>query len=419
MIRQNNIAFSRAVGLGIPQRIEGTIIQNTDVQILNYEASSKINLNDGGQMRNNLPQVLAKIALESPTHGAAIQRKSFMIQGLGIDNQLLSKEAAFFCEEMLNEYGETLNDLHAKIAYDYALFGGYAIEAIWGNNGKIVALNHIPFSQVRREKPSKASKGRFVISNNWGGNTPFDAVETRVLNKFDPNVFKDGIPKENGVPTPTEIQAENASQIIYKFDYTPSPSESMTLYPIPQYWCGIDAALTETSIGIANKSLIDNGFNGKYIITVPYLPSTQEEQRELDAALVRNYSGPQNHGELMTLYVGGQDQMPKIDKLEPIEADTYLNVDAATKQSIISAHQIPAILLEYAYGGGFNSRGEEMKQAFEQYQATKIKQLQLNLQKTYKTLLFYAGFDNENVQIIPFSLDLPQNIVSQETSLQK
>ena len=191
----------------------------------------------------------------------------------------------------------------------------------------------------------------------------------------------------------------------------------MDYYPVPEYVNALDHIETEIAIGIANKSLLDNGFNGKYIMTVPFIPATEEQKKEFDEMMRLNHAGPQNNGEFMVLYTNSQEEAPKIERIEPIDADTYLNVEKSVEQAIVTAHQIPAILLEYNEGGGFNNRAEEMTVAFSQYQKTKIKDIQNSLIKTYRTLFSYMGWDNEDVQIIPFTLTDPVQQAQGETSL--
>lgn len=407
------LGFTAEAGLGLPI-VRSSGFSRKGNRYIPYTANSQRIASN-----NNLPQLLIKIALESPTHGAAVQRKAMMIEGLGVDLSKLSPALVKKLENSLNDKGETLNDIHEKVSQDYAHFNGYAIKVYWGNDGYIARLEHVPFEQVRKGEPI-GDLQYYIISNNWDDTLSTRYEKTYQLPAFNTKYFgKGSIPvNELGIPTPTQEQVEQGCQLIYVYDYKPSASSGQLFYPLPDYWSGIDAALTETEIAIANKSLIDNGFNGKYLVTLPYVPTTEEEKAELDKLLLMNYGGAANQGKIMTLYVNDQNSMPQLNKIEPIEADTYLNVDKSVKQAIVTAHQIPAILLEYNEGGGFNNRAEEMTVAFNQYQNSKIKQLQAKLARTYKTIMYYMGWDEEDVQIIPFSLDsMQKEQIDGETSL--
>ena len=413
----NNQQFKRAatnfsnVSLGLPLQPRSNAVYK-GLKYLPYSGSGIRVYSD-----NIYPQSLAKLAYDSPTHGAAIRRKAFMVKGQGIDLNLLSpalrKKLA-----VINSKGETFNDIHEKISFDKAVFNGFALKVVWGNDGYIAELYHVPFTDVRVGQPDNHGDiNYYVISNNWSRTLPASMERTYGLPAFNPTYFTE-IPKDElGIPVPTEEQLTQSHQLIYKFEYTPSASGGMDYYPVPDYVNALDHIETEISIGIANKSLLDNGFNGKYIMSVPFVPSTEEQKKEFDSLIRLNHAGPQNNGEFMVLYTNSQEEAPKIDKIDPIDADTYLNVESSVKQSIITAHQIPAILLEYNQGGGFNNRAEEMTVAFSQYQKTKIKDIQNTLIKTYTTLFSYLGWEGEDVQIIPFALNDPEQQAQGETSL--
>ena len=281
---------------------------------------------------NIYPQMLAKLSYDSPTHGAAIRRKSFMVKGQGIDLNLLSP-ALRKKLSVVNTKGETINDIHDKISADKALFNGFALKAVWGNDGYIAELYHIPFTDARAGMPDeKGDIDYYMISNNWSRSLPASMERTYALPTFNPSYFKE-IPKdEYNIPRPTEDQINQAHQLIYKYEYSPSASGGMDYYPVPEYVNALDHIGTEIAIGIANKSLLDNGFNGKYIMTVPFIPATEEQKKEFDEMMRLNHAGPQNNGEFMVLYTNSQEEAPKIERIEPIDADTYLNVEKSVKQ---------------------------------------------------------------------------------------
>ena len=82
-------------------------------------------------------------------------------------------------------------------------------------------------------------------------------------------------------------------------------------------------------------------------------------------------------------------------------------MEQSVKQNIITAHRVPAILVEYNYGGGFNNRAEEMSVAYKQFQQTSIKAYQNSVIRVFKSIVKWMGYENEDVQIIPFTIDEP------------
>jgi hypothetical protein len=358
---------------------------------------------------NLYPQQLALLAYNTPTHGAAIKTKQFMIEGQGFNLELLDPKLAAIYED-INEYDETANDILAKISWDFAIYGGYAMKVRWNNKGLISDICHIPFGDVRVGVPGEDGiVNYFVISNNWDKTMSHAQEQTYVLPKFNPDSFANGISiDENGIPEPTQEQQENAEQLIYFWMYKAPATNGMRYYPLPDYAGALDQILTEYSIGIANKSKIDNGTGGKTIVMMPFIPQSTEEQEEIDQNFKTNFTGADKDGCVIVSYIDGPGNLPTITQLEGLSHETYIELEKSTKQNIITAHKVPAILLEYNYGGGFNNRAEEMTVAYNQFQQTVIKSYQNSIIRTFKSIAKWQGFDKQDIQIIPFSL-LPAN----------
>ena len=403
--------FSAEVGIGLP--ISRSSKTQNGATFLPYGAYTKNSNND-----NLYPQYLAQMVFESPTHGAAIQRKSMMIKGRGFDLESLDGRVKSILEEMNDNY-ETANDLLEYISKDYAIFGGFALKVYWNGKGKVVQVEHVEFTDVRVGKPNEYGEIEYyVISNNWDMSLTKSLVRTETVPKFNPDVFEGGVDMIDGLPNPSDEQKMNACQLIYYYDKKPVKSSGMRYYPIPDYIGCTDSILTEIQIHISNKSLLDNGFGGKYIVKFPYFAQSSQEREENDWHLKESFSGASNNGGVITLYTPDDKSVPEVDKLDALDANTYLELNKETKQSIVTGHLIPAILLEYNYGGGFNNRSEEMTVAFDLYQKTNIKSYQDKIIRVFKKLLRYMGYENIPLTIIPFSLVEDSNTQG-ETSLTK
>ena len=68
-----------------------------------------------------------------------------------------------------NRMGESWNDLYSKIALDYKLFGGFALEVIWSRDKTTIAeVYHIDFSYIRaKKKDNRGNCPGYFISNDW------------------------------------------------------------------------------------------------------------------------------------------------------------------------------------------------------------------------------------------------------------
>lgn len=398
--------FSKERGTGLPV-MRTAVSSRRGLRYIPYSG-------DGQSTRHNLfPQDLARYALESPTHGAAISQKQMLAEGQGIDFDKLSDGARYFFETCNDDF-EGINDINEKIAKDFVLYDGFAIKVVWANDGTIAQIEHIPFEQVRCGEPDEFGKvNDFVISNNWNESLPPRYEISYSIKKFNPSIWESGADITDDGIFYTEDQADNNEQLIYYWNKRPAASDGMLFYPVPDYISGIDHILTEIQIGISNKALLENGFGGKYMMIFPFIP-TEEERKEIEVGIKANFQGADKNGEIINMYMADEKQLPKLEKMEPLDADTYNNLELSVKQNIITAHSIPAILLEYNYGGGFNNRAEEMVVAYNQFQDKTIKAYQNKLSSVYRTILKYADFPDEQVKIIPFNMG---NVQSNDTSL--
>jgi len=408
-IKAGRINFSSEAGIGLPVSRFGTSYKKA--QFIPYSGVSSRYYVD-----NLYPQQLANFAYNSPTNSAAIERKSMMIKGEGFNMEILSDKFRKVMD-FINEEGESANDILEKVGRDYAMFGGISMKVRWGNDGLIKFVEHLPFEQVRVGMPNAENKiTYYVVSNNWTRTLTGTLEKVEVYPAFNPNVFgESSIPMIDGIPTPSDEQLSNGEQVIYWFDKRPAASDGMLFYPIPDYAAALDAIGTEIEILISNKSLLDNGFGGKTILTFPYKPETDEEMDELDSGIKESFTKAKNNGGVIALYGRTQDELPTVSNIEALKADTYLEVDKNIKQSIISGHRIPAILCEYNYGGGFNNRADEMTVAYDQFQKTTIKSYQQKVIAIFKILVQYMGFPNEAIEIIPFTLDSTNTSVSTQS----
>lgn len=405
-VQIGSATFSRA-GIGMPISNIGGYTKNSH-KFLPYTNDS---LRDAKY--NLYPQQIARLAYDSPTNGAALQRKAFMIKGEGFDFTGVTRPLMSMFNN-INGNGEHINDILAKVSADLSMFGGFALKITWGNDGYIRYVEHIPFTFVRCGMPNENDViDYYVVSNDWDSSLPTARAKTYSLPKFDPSYFDTMEQDGNGTYVPNDYQIEQAEQIIYYKAYQPIATNGQLYYPVPDYANALDAIETEVSIGVSNKSLIDNGIGGKVIATFPY-KTTEKEKAQIDSKFKDNFTGSYNNGAVMTMFAANADELPKFEKFEPITADTYVELEKSVKQSIITAHGVPAILLEYNYGGGFNNRAEEMQQAYDMFQQTRIKDYQLKIISVFNKVVYYMGWDN-TMSIIPFKVTTEQVVAKPNT----
>ena len=96
---------------------------------------------------NDFPDYLVNLFNNSSTHETCVNAIVEAIKGDG-----LTAEPTFVLEKA-NGMGESWNDVYSKVAKDYYLFGGFALEVIYNKlRTKIAEVYHVPFASVRAKE---------------------------------------------------------------------------------------------------------------------------------------------------------------------------------------------------------------------------------------------------------------------------
>ena len=382
--------FSVTGGMGLP-------IANRNFATLAGVSGQYIPFSGTGigiKVNNNYPQILAKIAANSPTHGAALIKKGKLTFGQGIDFEGMS-ETLYDDMQNVNEDLETINDVLEKVSNDLVTYGGFALEVSWTFDRKIHEIKHVPFKYVRLGRPVKGKIDRYVVSNDWELKLNRELRYEYDILKFNPNKINTAsVQVVDGVVIADEETTDNSTQLIYYKTYSTAGDG---FYPLPDYISCLDSAFTEVEVGVAMLKNIENGINGAYIITTEGTTLDDDSKQAIIDGLSELATGASNSGGLI--------YMPadvSVHALEAVPADTFEAVNPEIRQRIISAHGIPSILLEYSQGGGFNNRAEEYVVALDQFQLTMIKGYQQSILRVFNSLLGYVTTEDFTLSIIPF-----------------
>ena len=178
---------------------------------------------------NLFPQQLIELYDSSAIHHTAVDSISDAIYGEGIK---------YYGDEYVNTKGETINDVYKKIALDYALYNGYAVNVIFNKEGsRITDIYHVPFADVRSGKINEDGEvDEYYYSVNWGNTRKYKPVSYK---SFDP----------------TDNKGDNASQIYYCYNYTPGNM----VYPLPSYVGALNDIDLDARVSRFHNANISNG----------------------------------------------------------------------------------------------------------------------------------------------------------------
>lgn len=383
--------FSKLGGMGLP--IGGAYVSTLSAVGVKYIPYSGNGM--AVSSTNRYPQLLAELAANTPTHGGALQRKGKLTYGQGFDLENLPDSLIKFLLNV-NKFNESANDILYKVGFDLVYFGGISLKVHWNYNKTISSIEHVPFKYVRIGMPVDGEIIEYVVSNDWQQTMVRELRKEYIIKRFNPDAIGK-VELVDGKPVTDEQTMLNASQLIYYKTYNPSADD---FYPIPDYIQALDSVFTEMNVGITMNNQISNGINGSYIISTDNDTILDDESKQTIIDMLNAFSaGAENAGGLLFLPAN-----VKVQKLEALPFDIYNSVNLETRQRIITSHLIPAILLEFNFGGGFNNRSQELKTALDQFQQTVIAGYQQQIVRVFNTILDYVEKQPYDLQIKPFEL---------------
>lgn len=275
------------------------------------------------------------------------------------------------------------NDVLDKVALDYNIFGGFAINVIWSKDGtKIAEFYPLDYSKVRSTpvNPDTDKADSYWYCSDWTNPKKFKPVSYPT---FDPSKA-----------------IEEPSQILVYFDYSPGA----TVYPLPSYSGSINDIQIDIEVSKFHISSLANGLAPSLVISLQNgIPETDEERTEIYDEITSAYRGTENASKMMLMFSEDSDHAPVITPIEAANSDYYVVLDKRITSRILSGHRItsPMLLGLYSDGTGFSSNADEIIVAYEHFVATVIKPMQKSILKVFNTVLYYTGETKLELQIVP------------------
>lgn len=249
---------------------------------------------------DDLPQKLIKVAQDavdkdglsegSTWHSACIEGivKHIVADGLSLENDMdLPKE--------VNNFSETPNELFERIAADFKILRGFAIEVIWRLDSaagiaslQIDELYHIPMMNVRaQERDSRGLVQGHYVSKYFGARrekvkdpTKDDRVE--FIPRFNPNLV---------VGNEEEGRKTQVKQILV----VTAPSLTGGYYPEPDYKGGLIDVFTDSILRKARISTLNNAVIASSVYQIAGI-STEDTESDFMRDFDQQVTGAQNAG---------------------------------------------------------------------------------------------------------------------------
>ena len=325
--------------------------------------------------KNLFPNKLIELYDTSAMHHTCINAISDGIFGEGIKN---------YGGEYLNTKGETLNEIFQRVALDYTIYNGYALNVIWSKDKtKIVDIFHLPFNTVRSGKIDEfGNVNEYYYSSDWKDLRKNPAIPYR---SFDP----------------TDNKGDNASQIYYCFNYTPG----LDVYPLPTYIASVSDIELDAQISIFHNNNLQNGLSPSLFINFRNGIPTEDERNQIHRSITETFSSTANAGKFFLGFSRPGEEMT-VEPIESANDDYYVVLDQRVTSRVLTGHRITSpTLLGINNNTGFSSNAEEIKVAYVHFEATVVEPKRKKILDTMGYILRFAGY-NVALEVEPKTLTI-------------
>lgn len=330
---------------------------------------------------NMFPAKLIELKNSSAIHNTCIEATTDAVCGEGVEG---------IGDDIVNTQSESIDELYRKIALDYVMFNGFAINVIWNRAGdKIAEIYHIPFDKVRSGKLNEDDiVEEYFYSSNWNNTRKYTPKRYPAFNK-------------------TDNKGDDSSQIYYFKTYHPGND----IYPLPSYMGALNDIQLDGRISVYHNSNISNGISPGLIITFPAGIPSDDEKRKLHKDLNEAFASETNAGKVFLNFSDGIENAPKIETLTPPNDDYYIQLENRITSRTLTAHRIssPLLLGVRETGTGLGNNAQEMETAFAHFLSVVIEPKQKEINKSLEWVLRSYGY-NVKINIIPRKLTFSQTI---------
>jgi hypothetical protein len=310
---------------------------------------------------NLYPQELIRLYNSSPKHNAIINQKAAYIVGANTDLKGGNTEDIAITEDFLaniNAY-EDFENLKSKLAQDYELFDGFALEVIWNKaKTKPAEYYHLPFQNVR------LGKNCAYYSEDWQN----QRQEICEYPYFNANT------REN-------------KQVFYFKLYRAGQKE----YPLPSYIGALRYIEIDSEIQNWHFNSIKNGFSAQTLIQFFKGIPTPEEMRITERRFKQQKTGTHNAGGMIIGYNEPSERAAEITNLQPSDFDKqFLQLNDTVRDEIFVGHRISnPVLFGISTAGALGQRNE-LIEAYELFQQAYIEPRQKQFDSALNSILKYA-----------------------------
>lgn len=325
--------------------------------------------------RNDYPNYLLEMYHNSVIHSACIDFIASAILGDGVNwNEMKLNNQ----EEVTPNAYEDWNDVIYKLALDFAIFGGYAIQVIKNRDNKTYSFFHQPYSTVRfGKKDANGEIKKAYLCKDWKNTGFYKPVEMDILNYTDDSKLAMGKP--------------------YLMVYT-NYNIFDEYYPVPHYHSAIEAIASDIKLKEYDLNAIVNQFTPSGIITLN--PVADDDERKLILKNIEaTFTGSDNANNLIITFRQSNEDQPV--QFTPITTSSdgvnvFADNNSRNTDRILSAHRLSRGLIGLPIDdAGFSSEGAILEAQFNLANILLINSLRTKLVRNLNNIFKMNGVDVE------------------------
>lgn len=349
--------------------------------------------------KNDYPYFLVDLYNGSAWHQGIIKNKTHYIAGGGLE--VVSGELGRFIANPYSDFN--MNEIVEQLAFDYELFGAFAVKGTWNREGTRVAVwEYLPIDAIRISSDERM----YYLSDDWTmQQQSAEKTNLRTLPALDEN-------------------NKTGSFVLYYKDPAKKGRKEHGVYPKPPYQGGITAIQTDVDISKFHMYELQNGFKSGTMITfVNGFPETHEEAEAYKNQIKGPASSIENSGDIIITFAETADQAPKVDNLTGNDLDKrYDALESSVQQNILVAHAVVSpSLFGVAPEGSFNAA--ESAELFEIFKNTYVNTRQKRIEWILNYMVKLSGDTGviklRDVTPIGTTETAPAQPVAQETTFNR
>ena len=317
--------------------------------------------------KNDYPYFLVDLYNGSAWHQGIIKNKTHYIAGGGVE--VVTGNLQRFLENPFSDF--TMDEIVEQLAFDYELFGAFAVKGTWNKEGtRVVRWEYLAIDMIRISSDERM----YYLSDDW-------TVQQQSAEKTNLRT----------IPALDENNKTGAFVIYYK-DPSKRGRREQGTYAKPPYHGGITAIQTDCDISKFHMYELQNGFKSGTMITfMDGFPETQEEAESFKNQIKGPASNIENSGDIIITFAPSADQAPRVESLTGNDLDKrYESLESSVQQNILVSHSVVSpSLFGVAPEGSFNAA--ESAELFEIFKKTYVDTRQKRIEWMLNYMIELSG----------------------------